>query len=212
MDEFDRKLSKEMKHRAEGVTMTEQEKDRIHRNISNPKSHRTKRSFVIWTIATAAVALFLLLALPLLQESKQETGAPSEYKYEDMEKLQLRVIQEKALPDGETEYLIEIDNGSNRVIHVPTLYFSFNVIMENGWAGNPFKYSEHLGLEIGPGQKIKVPLTVDVRLLNGDMIDTNQITLELKGYLDEFKPENLFHTGQSVSNEEDEGDRQWKKL
>ena len=212
MDEFDRKLSKELKHRAEGVAMTDQEKDRIHRNISNPKSNKRKRGFVTWIVATAAVALFLILALPLLQQSERETAAPPENKYENMENLQLNVLQEKALPNGETEYLIEIDNGSDTIIHAPTLYFSFSVLTENGMAGNPFKYSEYLGLEIKPDQKLKVPITLDVDLLNQDTIDTNQVMLELKGYMNEFKPENLFHTGQSVSNEKEEGDRQWKKL
>lgn len=212
MDEFERKLSKTTKRKVEGVVMTEQEKDRVRRSVVNPKSRNKKRGFVIWTVSTAAIVLFLLLALPLLQQSNQEAGTPGGNQYESMEKLQLNVLLEKALPDGKTEYLIEIDNGSDKSIHAATLYFSFSVMQDNGWAGNPFKYSEYLGLEIKPGQKVEVPLTLDVRLLNESTIDRNQIMLELSGYLDEFKEENVFRTGQSVSNEEDEGDRQWNKI
>ncbi|ARJ39433.1 hypothetical protein SporoP8_11435 [Sporosarcina ureae] len=192
--------------------MDEQEKGRIHRKKNNIQPRRKKQSIVIWSVVAMATVMFLLLVLPLLQESNTENEeiVPAVGLYEDIEKVQLKVLQEKALEDGKIEYLIEINNDTNRVIHQPTLTFSFEVKLEKGRGENPFKYSTDLGLEIEPGQKMKIPLKVDVSLLNQEKIDPDHIMLELKGYLDELELENLFHIGRSISNVE--GDRQWKKL
>ncbi|PID04815.1 MULTISPECIES: hypothetical protein [unclassified Sporosarcina] len=192
--------------------MTRQGKDRDYKKDNRIQPRRKKQGIVIWSVVVIATVLFLLLVLPLLQESNTGTESivPAVDLYEDLEGLQLNVLQEKALEDGKIEYLIEISNDTNRVIHQPTLTFSFDVKLKNGWAENPFKYSIDLGLQIEPGQKMKVPLAVDVSLLNQEKIDTDHIMLEMKGYLDELELENLFHTGQSISYTE--GDRQWKKL
>ncbi|PIC57711.1 hypothetical protein CSV80_07145 [Sporosarcina sp. P12(2017)] len=192
--------------------MTEHKKDRSSQKDNRIQPRRKKQSIVIWSVVATATVMFLLLVLPLLQESNTENEkvVPAVGLYEDLENLQLKVLQERPLEDGKIEYLIEINNDTNRVIHQPTLIFSFEVKLEKGWAENPFKYSTDLGLEIEPGQKMKVPLAVNVSLLNKETIDTNHVMLELKGYLDELELENLFHTGQSISNVK--GDRQWKKL
>lgn len=192
--------------------MTRQGKDRDYKKDNRIQPRRKKQGIVIWSVVVIATVMFLLLVLPLLQESNTGTEriVPAVDLYEDLEGLQLNVLQEKALEDGKIEYLIEISNDTNRVIHQPTLTFSFDVKLKNGWAENPFKYSIDLGLQIEPGQKMKVPLAVDVSLLNQEKIDTDHIMLEMKGYLDELELENLFHTGQSISYTE--GDRQWKKL
>ncbi|ARF17889.1 hypothetical protein [Sporosarcina ureae] len=192
--------------------MSEHKKDRSDKQDNRIQPRRKKQSIVIWSVVATVTVMFLLLVLPLLQESNTENEkvVPAVGLYEDLENLQLKVLQEKPLDDGKVEYLIEINNDTNRVIHQPTLTFSFEVKLEKGWAENPFKYSTDLGLEIEPGQKMKVPLAVDVNLLNKETINTNHIMLELKGYLDELELENLFHTGQSIHN--DKGDRQWKKL
>lgn len=192
--------------------MTRQGKDRDYKKDNRIQPRRKKQGIVIWSVVVIATVMFLLLVLPLLQESNTGTEriVPAVDLYEDLEGLQLNVLQEKALEDGKIEYLIEISNDTNRVIHQPALTFSFDVKLKNGWAENPFKYSIDLGLQIEPGQKMKVPLAVDVSLLNQEKIDTDHIMLEMKGYLDELELENLFYTGQSISYTE--GDRQWKKL
>ncbi|PIC80139.1 hypothetical protein CSV75_09255 [Sporosarcina sp. P18a] len=192
--------------------MDEQEKDQGRKKEIGIQPRRKKQSLVIWGVVATATVMFLLLVLPLLQKSNTETEkvVPAVGLYEDLENVQLKVLQEKALEDGKIEYLIEINNDTNRVIHQPTLTFSFEVKLEKGWTENPFKYSTDLGLKIEPGQKMKVPLPVDISLLNKEKIDTNHIMLELKGYLDELELENLFHMGQSISNIE--GDGKWKKL
>lgn len=192
--------------------MNEQEKDQSHGEKNRIQSRRKKQSVVVWGVVATATVMFLLLVLPLLQESDTETEeiVPAVGLYEDLEKLQLKVLQEKALEDGKIEYLIEINNDTGRVIHQPVVTFSFEVKLEKGWEESPFKYSTDLGLEIEPGQKMKVPLPVDISLLNEETIDPNHIMLELTGYLDELELENLFHKGQSISNVE--GNRQWKKL
>ncbi|WP_153730279.1 hypothetical protein [Sporosarcina obsidiansis] len=215
MDEFDRRISKEMKRRVKGISMTEQEKQQVYREISRPPVTNKKRNIVIWTVATAAAALFLLLALPLLQESKTETGLGSplpEDFYEGMEGLQLRVLSEKELENGETEYMIEVNNATNRLIREAMLYMSFDIKLENGRAGNQFKQPWRLGHDLEAGQKIEVPMVVDTRLFDSNQIDRNYITLELIGYLDELEPRKIFHVGQGNSNVEGESDRQWKKL
>ncbi|PID01518.1 hypothetical protein CSV67_13315 [Sporosarcina sp. P2] len=192
--------------------MDEQEKDQGRKKEIGIQPRRKKQSLVIWGVVATATVMFLLLVLPLLQKSNTETEkvVPAVGLYEDLENVQLKVLQEKALEDGKIEYLIEINNDTNRVIHQPTLTFSFEVKLEKGWTENPFKYSTDLGLKIEPGQKMKVPLPVDISLFNKEKIDTDHIMLELKGYLDELKLENLFHMGQSISNVE--GDGKWKKL
>ncbi|PID23671.1 hypothetical protein [Sporosarcina sp. P7] len=192
--------------------MDEQEKDQGRKKEIGIQPRRKKQSLVIWGVVATATVMFLLLVLPLLQKSNTETEkvVPAVGLYEDLENVQLKVLQEKALEDGKIEYLIEINNDTNRVIHQPTLTFSFEVKLEKGWTENPFKYSTDLGLKIEPGQKMKVPLPVDISLFNKEKIDTDHIMLELKGYLDELKLENLFHMGQSISNIE--GDGKWKKL
>ncbi|PIC71159.1 hypothetical protein CSV77_03730 [Sporosarcina sp. P16b] len=192
--------------------MNKQEKDQGRKKEIGIQPRRKKQSLVIWGVVATATVMFLLLVLPLLQKSNTETEkvVPAVGLYEDLENVQLKVLQEKALEDGKIEYLIEINNDTNRVIHQPTLTFSFEVKQEKGWDENPFKYSTDLGLEIEPGQKMKLPLPVDISLFNEEKIDTDHIMLELKGYLDELKLENLFHMGQSISNVE--GDGKWKKL
>ncbi|PID15238.1 hypothetical protein CSV63_08715 [Sporosarcina sp. P34] len=192
--------------------MDKQEKDRGRKKEIGIHPRRKKQSLVIWGVVATATVLFLLLVLPLLQKSNTETEkiVPAVGLYEDLENLQLKVLQEKALEDGKIEYLIEINNDTNRVIHQPTLTFSFEAKLEKGWTENPFKYSTDLGLEIEPGQKMKVPLPVDISLFNKEKIDTDHVMLELRGYLDELELENLFHMGQSIRNIE--GDGKWKKL
>lgn len=202
--------------------MTEQQNDRQQRKISKTEPRFKKQRIIIWIAVAIITLLVLFLILPLKEadkpvdkavekEAETETAAPAAGLYDDLEHLQLKVIYEKALGNGETEYLIEINNDTSRVILQPTLYFSIDVKNVSGRFGNPFRHSTHLGLEIEPGQKMKVPLTVDVGLLNEESIDRDHIMLELQGYLDELQPENMFHTGQSVSNVEEEGDRQWDK-
>lgn len=196
--------------------MTQQQNNRQQRKISKTEPRFKKQRIVIWIAVAVVTLLVLLLVLPLKDADKPvdketEIAAPSAGLYDDLEHLQLKVIYEKMLENGETEYLIEINNDTNRVILQPTLYFSVDVTSDNGRAGNPFKYSTHLGLEIESGQTMKVPLVVDLDLLNKETIDIDHVMLELQGYLEELKPENMFHTGQSVSNVEEEGDRQWNK-
>lgn len=196
--------------------MTQQQNNRQQRKISNTEPRFKKQRVVIWIVVAIVTFLVLFLILPLKEADKPvdkevetELTAPVAGLYDDLEHLQLNVIYEKALNNGKTEYLIEITNDTKRVILQPTLYFSIDINNVSGKFGNPFKYSTHLGLEIEPGQTMNVPLTVDVGLLNEELIDRDHIMLELKGYLDELQPENMFHTGQSVSNVKGEGDRQW---
>ena len=196
--------------------MTQQQNNRQQRKISNTEPRFKKQRVVIWIVVAIVTFLVLFLILPLKEADKPvdkevetELTAPAAGLYDDLEHLQLNVIYEKALNNGKTEYLIEITNDTKRVILQPTLYFSIDINNVSGKFGNPFKYSTHLGLEIEPGQTMNVPLTVDVDLLNEELIDRDHIMLELKGYLDELQPENMFHTGQSVSNVKGEGDRQW---
>ncbi len=196
--------------------MTQQQNNRQQRKISNTEPRFKKQRVVIWIVVAIVTFLVLFLILPLKEadkpvdkEAETELTAPVAGLYDDLEHLQLNVIYEKALNNGKTEYLIEITNDTKRVILQPTLYFSIDINNVSGKFGNPFKYSTHLGLEIEPGQTMNVPLTVDVGLLNEELIDRDHIMLELKGYLDELQPENMFHTGQSVSNVKGEGDRQW---
>ena len=196
--------------------MTQQQNNRQQRKISNTEPRFKKQRVVIWIVVAIVTFLVLFLILPLKEADKPvdkevetELTAPVAGLYDDLEHLQLNVIYEKALNNGKTEYLIEITNDTKRVILQPTLYFSIDMNNVSGKFGNPFKYSTHLGLEIEPGQTMNVPLTVDVGLLNEELIDRDHIMLELKGYLDELQPENMFHTGQSVSNVKGEGDRQW---
>ena len=193
-----------------------QQSNRQQRKISNTEPRFKKQRVVIWIVVAIVTFLVLFLILPLKEADKPvdkevetELTAPAAGLYDDLEHLQLNVIYEKALNNGKTEYLIEITNDTKRVILQPTLYFSIDINNVSGKFGNPFKYSTHLGLEIEPGQTMNVPLTVDVDLLNEELIDRDHIMLELKGYLDELQPENMFHTGQSVSNVKGEGDRQW---
>lgn len=202
--------------------MSKRQDDRQQRKISETEPHFNRQRIAIWSVVAIVIVAVLFLILPLKVTEKPveeetetaketEPAAPSAGLYDDLEHLQLNVLYEKELDNGETEYLIEIVNETNRVILQPTLYFSIDVTSKSGRFGNPFRYSTHLGLEIEPGQTMKTPLTVDVGLLNEETIDRDHIMIELQGYLDELQPENMFHTGQSVSNVEEEGDGQWDK-
>lgn len=208
MDEFDRKISREMKQRVQGISLTDQGKEQVQREIRRPSDKTRKRSYFTWTVAVAAAALFLFLAIPLLQQSisEQDSGSPlPDDFYDGMEKLELNVLEEKKLDDGTTEYMIEVNNGTKRNIRQAVVSISFDIKLENGIAGNPFKQSWGIPQDIEAGQKITIPMITDAGIFKEVHVNTNSATLDLVGYLDELKPENIFSAHQSNSSIDGEG-------
>ncbi|AXI01036.1 hypothetical protein DV702_15710 [Sporosarcina sp. PTS2304] len=92
MDEFEKKLAQEMKRKVEGITLSEREKDRIYKAVNRPNRQPVKRKYTAWSIAVAAVVLFLVLLLPLLSDQKHETGmnTASNSSVEDQQELTAR--------------------------------------------------------------------------------------------------------------------------
>lgn len=86
MDEFEKKIAKTMKQKVEGISLAEQEKQQIYRAIGRPSKPTNTRKYMTWTIATAAVALFFVLLMPLLADQKNVPGLGTvpDTSYEDL--------------------------------------------------------------------------------------------------------------------------------
>lgn len=198
MDEFDRRLSNEMKKRTEGILMSEQEKQQIHRKIGRSPI-RKKRNFVVWTVAATAVALFLLLAVPLLKEQTGMNGQSGAFDVSNLEGITLSVAQKTVQDNGEIGYIIDITNDTSETIRGGVLSISYDLVLEDGFAGNPFKQSEHVPGDIYPRSSMQIKFAVDPTIFNQERIDLDGLSMELKGYANELSPETFFHVGQSTS-------------
>ncbi|GKV65125.1 MULTISPECIES: hypothetical protein [unclassified Sporosarcina] len=198
MDEFDRRLSNEMKKRTEGISLSDKEKQQIHRQINRTSFKNKKRGVIIWTVAAAAVALFIVLVLPMLQEQMPNEQSAA-YHVEDLEGISLSIEEAAVHDNGEIAYFVEINNDTSGTIREGTLSISYDLLLPNGFEENPFKQSEMVPGDIYPRSKTRLKFAVDPTVFKEERIDLSGISMELVGYWNKLEPQARFQVGQSTS-------------
>jgi hypothetical protein len=112
------------------------------------------------------------------------------------EKIKLEIISTTNQPEG-VSYSIKLTNNSGHVIKQNNIYVSFPIKTQNGTQGNPFKI-EATGkkLNIKNNEEIIVNVFALKKVYEGNSnLDIDHPYVEIKGYIDQLKSENLFNIG-----------------
>ncbi|MDQ0914581.1 hypothetical protein [Paenibacillus sp. V4I5] len=114
-----------------------------------------------------------------------------------LDNIKLEIVNKTNQPEG-VSYSIKLTNESGHVIKQNNIYLSFPLkTQDNGILGNTFKI-EATGnkLNIKDNEELIVNVFALKKGYEGNSnLDLDQPYVEIKGYIDEMKGENMFHTG-----------------
>lgn len=211
MDGFDREISAKLKKLAnDNVHLTQEEKMAIRRKTTGNKSSVRRFQPVYWTVLASAAALFLFLGFIYADEAgilnagpdtdymMPANGADMGYTIEDLEGIDFELVSEEQLDDVNRLYTIELVNGSEHHIVDAVFSMSHPIKIENGYKDNAFKVESRL-YNINPGETIRFDMTLPSGVFDSEQVDVDSESMELTGYLDKIKGENVFQIGRSNS-------------
>lgn len=211
MNEFDRKISADLKNVAnDNVRFTQEEKMSIRRKTSDRNSSRSRIQPVYWTVLASAATLFLFLGFIYANDAGLlNTGPDTDYlppanademgyTTEDLEGIEFEIVEKEQLDETTRRYTIEVVNGSEHHLVDAVFTLSHPIRMENGVRGNAFKAEARLN-NVAPDETRRLEMELPSGIFDGELVDVDSESMALIGYLNKIKGENSFHIGRSNS-------------
>ncbi|WP_033543208.1 hypothetical protein [Planococcus sp. CAU13] len=209
MDHFDREISAKLKGVAnDNVRFTQEEKMAIRRKTSGSKTRASRFQPVYWTVLASAVTLFLFLGFiyandtgllnagPDTDYMMPANGADMGYTTEDLEGIDFTIVKEEQLDDTSRLYTIELVNGSEHHLVDAVFAMSHPIKMVDGYRGNTFKAESRLN-NIYPGETRRFEMELPSGIFDSEQVDVDSEDMDLTGYLNKIKGENVFQIGRS---------------
>lgn len=216
MGGFDRDVSAKVKRVAnDNVHFSQEEKMAIRQKMQNAKPAVRRFQPVYWTVLASAAALFLFLGFiyatdsGLLQaEPETEYMTPAEngemgYTVQDLEGIEFEIVDEEQVDEVNRVYTIELVNGTEHDIIDGVFRMSHPIKIENGSSGNPFQVDHRL-YNIEAGKTIRFEMELPSGIFDSEQVDIDSESMDLTGYLNKLKGENVFQIGRSNSEVEAE--------
>lgn len=209
MDNFDKQISRGVKSFLDkNVEFKNSEKHKILLTIEH-SNRKTKKFYpVYWTVLASTAIIVCIMSLSFMNDGASNINdseqAGSDFAngnpyLDELEKIKITIKNEEKINDGDHKYLIEVENNSKYPLLEGTLLLSHDIKITNGIKENPFKMDVVINKEILSGKSDIVESEVPSSILDQSKVDTNGITIELKGYLKEISPKTAFNIMKSNS-------------
>jgi hypothetical protein len=116
-----------------------------------------------------------------------------------VDNIKLELISTTNQPEG-ISYSIKLTNKSGHIIKQNNIYLSFPLKTQNGIQGNPFKIETNGNkLNIKDNEELIVNAFAPKKGYEGNSnLDLDHPSVEIKGYIDQMKSENIFNIGQGM--------------
>lgn len=137
------------------------------------------------------IKLFFLLVIFVLSGCQNDKISTTQ-----LDNIKLEILIKTNQPEG-VSYSIKLTNKSGHVIKQNNIFISFPIKTQNEVLGNPFKIEASGNkLNIKDNEEIIVTAFVLKKGYEGNSnLDLDHPYVEIKGYIDEMKSENIFHIG-----------------
>lgn len=211
MNEFDRKISMDLKNVAnDNVHFTQEEKMSIRRKTSDRNSSERRFQPVYWTVLASAATLFLFLGFIYANDAGLLNAGPDtdyiapananemEYTTEDLEGIEFEIAEKEQLDETTRRYVIELVNESEHHLVDAVFTLSHPIKMENGLRDNTFKAEARLN-NIEPEETRRFEMELPSGIFDEELVDVDSEAMNLTGYLNKIKGENIFQIGRSNS-------------
>lgn len=211
MERSDRKISTQLKEVADGnVRFTQEDKLAIRRKLENGNSSVRRFQPVYWTVLASAVTLFVFLGFIYATDAGLLNAGPDTdymtpanngemgYTVDDLEGIEFEIIEETQVDETNRIYTIELVNGSEHHIVDAVFKMSHPIKIKNGQTGNAFQVESRL-YNIEPGETKRFDMTLPSGIFDSKQVDVDSESMDLTGYLDQLKGENMFQIGRSTS-------------
>lgn len=210
MEGFDRDVSAKVKRVAnDNVHFSQEEKMAIRQKTQNAKPAVRRFQPVYWTVLASAAALFLFLGFIYATDSGfLEAGSDTNYMapangemsytVQDLEGIEFEIVDEEQVDEVNRVYTIELVNGTEHDIIDGVFRMSHPIKIENGSSSNPFQVDERL-YNIEAGKTIRFEMELPSGIFDSEQVDIDSESMDLTGYLNKLKGENVFQIGRSNS-------------
>lgn len=208
MEPFDRKISAQLKRVAtDNIRFTQEDRAAVRGKTQTMKAAGRRFQPVYWAVLASAVALFLFLGFIYatdsgLLEAGPDTGymTPANgemgYTVQDLEGIDFEIVEESELDETTRRYTMEVVNGTEHHIIDAVFKMSHPIKLENGLRGNSFQAESRL-YNIAPGETVRFEMELPSGIFDSELVDVESESMDLIGYLNEMKGENIFQIGRS---------------
>ena len=223
MDNFDKQISGRVKNFLdENVEFKNDEKNKILEKIEHNNRKTKKFHPVYWTVLASTAIIVFILSLSFINDGNSNiqerelkgTDVKNDNPYiAELEKIEITIIKEEEINDGDHHYLIEIENKSKYPLVEGTMFLSHDIKISNGLKGNPFKVVMELNQEISPGKSTVVESEVPSSIFDQSKVVVNGISIELRGYFKKVSPQSMFNIlkSNSVVEADDSEKQNWEE-
>ncbi|MDX1770186.1 MAG: hypothetical protein R3328_01540 [Planococcaceae bacterium] len=213
MDRFDKDISQSIKgYLNKNVNFKWEEGQRIQNKIENKKLRISKFNPVYWSVLSFAVILFILLGSSYLNKESltnednlitaaEQLKIHNEY-LDSLNEVTINVKNKERINNQNTMYLIEIKNNSPYPILEGNLLLSHDIKTSNGIKENPYKIFTPTINELKSGGSISIEVMAPNSVFDAEMIEVDNETIELQGYIKERNPALMFSIKKSSSGYE----------
>lgn len=209
MDPFDRKISAQLKNVAnDNIRFTQQDQAAVRQKTHKMKSANRGFQPVYWAVLASAATLFLFLGFIYATDTGLLEAGPDTdymtpasdgemgYTVQDLEGIDFEILEEDQLDETTRLYTMELVNGSDHHIVDAVFSMSHPIKVKNGLQGNSFKAKSRL-YNIAPGETIQFDMELPTGIFDSEQVDVESESMDLTGYLNEMKGENIFQIGRS---------------
>ena len=209
MEGFDREISTKLKRMAnDNIHFTQEDKVAVRQKTHKMKSGNRRFQPVYWAVLASAATVFLFLGFIYATDSGLLEAGPDTdymtpasngemgYTVEDLEGIDFEILEENQLDETTRLYVIELVNGTEHHIIDAVFKMSHPIKLDNGLRGNTFQAESRL-YNIAPGETVRFEMELPSGIFDSEQVDVESESMDLIGYLNDMKGENIFQIGRS---------------